>query len=57
MPEMEMFKVVDGKLVEQWDFADIWGAEIQLGLYDPDHWTESICAQNANTHQVRPGSK
>jgi predicted ester cyclase len=58
MPEMEMFKVVDGKLAEQWDFADIWGAEIQLGLYDPDHWTESICgAQNANTHQVRPGSK
>jgi len=43
MPEMAMYRVVDGKIAEQWDFADIWGAEIQLGLYDPDHWTESVC--------------
>jgi SnoaL-like polyketide cyclase len=49
MPEMEMFKVVNGKLAEQWLFPDIWGGTAQLGLYDPDHWTESICgAQLAN---------
>ena len=43
MPEMEMFRVVDGKAAEPWLFPDIWGAHAQLGLYDPDHWTESIC--------------
>lgn len=43
MPEMSMYRIVDGKVAEQWDFADIWTSHIQLGLYDPDHWTESIC--------------
>jgi predicted ester cyclase len=41
--EMEMFRVVDGKLAEQWLLPDVWGANAQLGLFDPDHWTESIC--------------
>jgi predicted ester cyclase len=44
MPEMEMFRVVDGKLAEQWLFNDIWGTHAQLGLFDPDNWKASICA-------------
>jgi predicted ester cyclase len=44
MAEMEMFRVVDGKLAEQWLVNDIWGAHEQLGLFDPDHWHESICS-------------
>jgi predicted ester cyclase len=44
MPEMEMFRVVDGKLAEQWLFNDIWGTQAQLGLFDPDNWKASICA-------------
>jgi len=28
MPEIAMFRFVDGKLAELWDFADIWGAEV-----------------------------
>jgi predicted ester cyclase len=43
MPEMEMFRVQNGKLAEQWLFPDVWGTHAQLGLFDPDHWTESIC--------------
>jgi len=43
MQEMEVFKIVDGKLAEQWDLSDAWGFYMQLGLFDPDHWTESIC--------------
>ena len=38
-----MFRVRDGKLAEQWLLPDVWGANAQLGLFDPDHWTESIC--------------
>jgi predicted ester cyclase len=41
--EMEMFRVRDGKLAEQWLLPDIWGASVQLGLFDPDRWPESIC--------------
>jgi len=44
MPEMEMFRVVDGKLAEQWLFNDIWGTHAQLGLFDPDNWKASVCA-------------
>ena len=43
MSEMEIFRLVDGKLAEQWLLNDIWGAHAQLGLFDPDHWRESIC--------------
>jgi predicted ester cyclase len=43
LTEMEMFRVRDGKLAEQWLLPDIWGAYVQLGLFDPNHWPESIC--------------
>lgn len=43
MSETEFFRVANGKLAEQWNLADIWHAEIQLGLFDPDHWTDSVC--------------
>lgn len=42
--EMEMFRVRDGKLAEQWLLPDIWGATVQLGLFDPDRWPESVCS-------------
>jgi predicted SnoaL-like aldol condensation-catalyzing enzyme len=41
--EMEVFRVANGKLAEQWDLPDIWNGNMQLGMYDPDHWIESIC--------------
>ena len=43
LTEMEMFRVRDGKLAEQWLLPDIWGAYVQLGLFDPNRWPESIC--------------
>jgi predicted ester cyclase len=43
MPEMEIYRVSDGKLAEQWDISDAWNINIQLGLFDPDRWLESIC--------------
>jgi predicted ester cyclase len=43
MPEIEFFRVADGKLAEQWDMLDNWGVNAQLGLFDPDHWPESVC--------------
>jgi predicted ester cyclase len=51
--EMEMFRVRDDKLAEQWLLPDVWGANAQLGLFDPDHWTESICG--AHTKNGRKG--
>lgn len=46
LPEMEVFRVADGKLAEQWDLNDGWSANAQLGLFDPDRWPESVCAEN-----------
>jgi predicted ester cyclase len=43
LTEMEMFRVRDGKLAEQWLLPDVWGANVQLGLFDPNRWPESIC--------------
>jgi predicted ester cyclase len=43
MPEIEIFRVADGKLAEQWDVLDNWDANAQLGLFDADHWPESVC--------------
>jgi len=43
MTEIEIFRIADGKLVEQWDMLDNWDANAQLGLFDPDHWPESVC--------------
>lgn len=48
MSEMTIFRVADGKLAEQWITLDGWDASIQLGLFDPDHWKESICGETAN---------
>ena len=41
MPEMSMYRLVDGKIAEQWDFGDIWNADRQLGLFDPDAWSRT----------------
>ena len=41
--EIEIFRVADGKLAEQWDIYDSWDLNAQLGLFDPDHWRESVC--------------
>ena len=38
-PEMAILRIVNGKVAEQWDFADNWGANIQAGLIDPDKMT------------------
>ena len=43
-PELAVHRIVDGKVAEQWDFSDSWGANIQAGLIDPDNWSASaIC--------------
>jgi predicted ester cyclase len=44
MPEIEFFRISNGKLAEQWDISDGWDANAQLGLYEPDHWPESVCS-------------
>jgi predicted ester cyclase len=43
MPEMEVFRIANGKLAEQWDLNDGWDANRQLGLFDPDDWPNSVC--------------
>ena len=45
LQEMVILRVVDGKLAEQWTINDGWDASIQLGLFDPDHWKESVCGE------------
>jgi predicted ester cyclase len=35
-PELAVYRIVNGKLAEQWDFADNWGANVQAGLIDPN---------------------
>ena len=41
--EMEVFRISNEKSAEQWDISDGWDANIQSGLFDPDHWPESVC--------------
>jgi predicted ester cyclase len=48
LQEMMVFRVADGKLAEQWVVNDGWDASIQLGLFDPDHWKESVCGEIKN---------
>ena len=40
--EIEIYRVSNGKLAEQWDIYDSWDLNSQLGLFDPDHWHESV---------------
>lgn len=35
-PELAVHRLANGKVAEQWDFADNWGANIQAGVIDPD---------------------
>lgn len=47
-PELAVHRMVDGKVAEQWDFSDSWGANIQAGLIDPSNWMASaICRSGA----------
>ena len=34
MPEIAIYRIVDGKIVEQWTVADILGMRQQLGILD-----------------------
>jgi predicted ester cyclase len=43
MQESILFRVVDGKVAEEWALSDGWDVSLQLGLFDPDHWRESVC--------------
>ena len=43
-----ILRVADGKLAEEWAVNDGWDASIQLGLFDPDHWKESVCGEIKN---------
>jgi len=35
-PELSILRVANGKVAEQWDSADNWGANVQAGLINPD---------------------
>jgi predicted ester cyclase len=43
MPEIEIFRISNGRLAEQWDMNDGWNTNRQLGLFDPDNWPQSVC--------------
>ena len=43
LPELAIYRIAGGKLAEEWNISDGWDANRQLGLFDPDHWPESIC--------------
>jgi predicted ester cyclase len=48
-PELAVHRIVDGRIAEQWDFSDGWGANIQAGLIDPSNWSASaICRAGQN---------
>jgi predicted ester cyclase len=53
-PELAVHRIVEGKIAEQWDFSDGWGANIQAGLIDPSNWTASvICRSDAGGSDPR----
>jgi len=37
--ELAVHRLFNGKLAEQWELEDNWGASIQAGLIDPDEMT------------------
>ena len=39
IPSMAAHRLVNGRLAEQWEFFDSWGANVQAGVIDPDHMT------------------
>ena len=41
-PELAVHRLENGKIAEQWDFSDSWGANIQAGLIDPSNWPASV---------------
>jgi predicted ester cyclase len=43
MQESTVARIVDGKVAEVWQLNDGWDVNMQLGLFDPDHWRESVC--------------
>jgi predicted ester cyclase len=43
MQESILFRIADGKVAEQWVLNDGWDVSLQLGLFDPEHWRESVC--------------
>jgi len=45
-PEMSMHRLVNGKIAEQWTFADNWGANIQGDLIDPSNWPASALCRS-----------
>jgi predicted ester cyclase len=40
MTELNLWRIANGKVAEQWDIYDNWGAWTQLGFIDPDR----VCA-------------
>jgi predicted ester cyclase len=40
-PELAVHRLVNGKVAEQWDFTDSWGANIQGDLINPSNWSAS----------------
>ena len=52
VPRMAVYRVVNGKLAEQWDFADNWGANVQAGLIDPDHMRSSLLRRAARDNST-----
>jgi predicted ester cyclase len=46
-PEMSVHRLVNGKIAEQWTFADNWGANIQGDLIDPSNWPASALCRSA----------
>jgi predicted ester cyclase len=53
-PELAVHRLVNGKIAEQWDFTDSWGANIQAGLIDPSNWSASaVCRPDAGVSDPR----
>jgi predicted ester cyclase len=48
-PELAVHRLVNGRLAEQWDFSDNWGANIQAGLIDPTNWPASAFCRSETT--------